>query len=83
MFFIILSPVGPYYPQGFDPVKIMVSEKYVRAVPGGIGFAKTGGNYAASNLAEKEAKELGYTQVLWLDAVDRRYIEEVGCSNDE
>ena len=81
LFFIILSPVGPYYPQGFNPVEIMVSEKYVRAVPGGIGFAKTGGNYAASNLAEKEAKELGYTQVLWLDAVDRRYIEEVGSMN--
>ena len=81
LFFIILSPVGPYYPQGFNPVKIMVSEKYVRAVPGGIGFAKTGGNYAASNLAEKEAKELGYTQVLWLDALERRYIEEVGSMN--
>ncbi len=81
LFFIILSPVGPYYPQGFNPVNIMVSEKYVRAVPGGIGFAKTGGNYAASILAEKEAKENGYTQVLWLDAVERRYIEEVGSMN--
>ena len=59
----------------------MVSEKYVRGVPGGVGFAKTGGNYAASNLAEKEAKELGYTQVLWLDGVERRYIEEVGAMN--
>jgi len=81
LFFIILSPVGPYYSQGFNPVNIMVSEKYVRAVPGGIGFAKTGGNYAASILAEKEAKENGYTQVLWLDAVERRYIEEVGSMN--
>ena len=81
LFYIILSPVGPYYSQGFNPVKIMVSDKYVRAVPGGVGFAKTGGNYAASNLAEKEAKELGYTQVLWLDAVERRYIEEVGAMN--
>jgi len=81
LFFIILSPVGPYFSQGFNPVKIMVSDKYVRAVPGGVGFAKTGGNYAASNLAEKEAKELGYTQVLWLDAVERRYIEEVGAMN--
>ena len=81
LFFIILSPVGPYYPQGFNPVKIMVSEKYVRAVPGGVGYAKTGGNYAASILAEKEAKELGYTQVLWLDGVERRYIEEVGSMN--
>jgi len=81
LFFIIMSPVGAYYSQGFNPVNIMVSEKYVRAVPGGIGFAKTGGNYAASILAEKEAKELGYTQVLWLDAVERRYIEEVGSMN--
>ena len=81
LFFIILSPVGPYYPQGFNPVKIMVSEKYVRAVPGGIGYAKTGGNYAASILAEKEAKRNGYTQVLWLDAVERRYVEEVGSMN--
>ena len=81
LFFIILSPVGPYYPQGFNPVNIVVSEKYVRAVPGGIGFAKTGGNYAASILAEKEARENGYTQVLWLDAVDRCYIEEVGSMN--
>ena len=81
LFFIILSPVGPYYSQGFNPVNIMVSEKYNRAVPGGIGFAKTGGNYAASNLAEKEAKELGYSQVLWLDALERRYIEEVGSMN--
>ena len=81
LFFIILSPVGPYYPQGFNPVKIMVSDKYVRAVPGGVGYAKTGGNYAASILAEKEAKKLGYTQVLWLDAVERRFIEEVGAMN--
>ena len=81
LFFIILSPVGPYYSQGFNPIKIMVSDKYVRAVPGGVGYAKTGGNYAASILAEKEAKEQGYTQVLWLDAVERRYIEEVGAMN--
>jgi len=81
LFFIILSPVGPYYSQGFNPVKILVSDKYVRAVPGGVGYAKTGGNYAASTLAEKEAKELGYTQVLWLDAVERSFIEEVGAMN--
>jgi len=81
LFFIILSPVGAYYSQGFNPVKILVSDKYVRAVPGGVGFAKTGGNYAASTLAEKEAKEMGYTQVLWLDAVERSFIEEVGAMN--
>ena len=81
LFYIILSPVGPYYAQGFNPVKIMVSDKYVRAVPGGVGFAKTGGNYAASTLAEKEAQEKGYTQVLWLDAVERIFVEEVGAMN--
>lgn len=81
LFYIILSPVGPYYSQGFNPVKIMVSDKYVRAVPGGVGFAKTGGNYAASTLAEKEAQENGYTQVLWLDAVERSFVEEVGAMN--
>ena len=81
LFYIILSPVGPYYPEGFNPVKIIVSDSYVRAAPGGVGDAKTAGNYAASNLAEKEAKEQGFTQVLWLDAVERRYIEEVGSMN--
>ena len=81
LFFIILSPVGAYYSQGFNPVNILVSDKYVRAVPGGVGDAKTGGNYAASTLAEKEAKEKGYTQVLWLDAVKRSFIEEVGAMN--
>ncbi len=81
LFYIILSPVGPYYPEGFNPVKITVSEEYVRAAPGGVGEAKTAGNYAASNLAEKKAKEQGFTQVLWLDAVERRYVEEVGSMN--
>ena len=81
LFYIILSPVGPYYPEGFNPVKIIVSDSYVRTAPGGVGDAKTAGNYAASNLAEKEAKEQGFTQVLWLDAVERRYIEEVGSMN--
>jgi branched-chain amino acid aminotransferase len=81
LFFIITCPVGSYYPEGFNPVKITVCEKYVRAAPGGVGEAKTAGNYAASNLAEKEAKEAGFTQVLWLDAVERRYVEEVGSMN--
>ena len=81
LFYIILCPVGPYYPEGFNPVKISVSEKFVRAAPGGIGEAKTAGNYAASTLAEKEAKEDGFTQVLWLDAIERKYIEEVGSMN--
>jgi len=81
LFFIILSPVGAYYPEGFNPVKIFVTDKYVRAVPGGVGNAKTGGNYAASIMAAVEAQQLGYTQVLWLDAIERKYIEEVGTMN--
>ena len=81
LFFIILSPVGAYYPEGFNPVKIFVTDTYVRAVPGGVGEAKTAGNYAASIIAAVEAKEKGYTQVLWLDGVERRYIEEVGTMN--
>jgi branched-chain amino acid aminotransferase len=80
-FAIILSPVGAYYPEGFKPVKIWVESKYVRAVKGGTGTAKTAGNYAASILAAEEAKEKGYTQVLWLDGVERKYIEEVGTMN--
>ena len=81
LFFIILCPVGPYYSEGFNPVRILVEEKYVRAAPGGVGEAKTAGNYAASNLAEREAQAQGYTQVLWLDAVERKYVEEVGSMN--
>jgi branched-chain amino acid aminotransferase len=80
-FFIILSPVGAYYAEGFNPIKIMVSHDHVRAVRGGIGEAKTPGNYAASLLAGQKAKEIGYSQVLWLDGVERRYIEEVGAMN--
>ncbi len=81
LFYIILSPVGAYYPEGFNPVKIFVTDKYVRAVPGGVGNAKTAGNYAASIMAALEAQKQGFTQVLWLDAVHRKYIEEVGTMN--
>jgi branched-chain amino acid aminotransferase len=81
LFYIILSPVGAYYPEGFAPVTIMVSDRYVRACRGGVGEAKTGGNYAASLLAAKEAMAEGFTQVLWLNAVDRVSVEEVGTSN--
>ncbi|MBQ3038189.1 MAG: branched-chain amino acid aminotransferase [Clostridia bacterium] len=81
MFVVILSPVGAYYPQGINPVDIYVEQKYVRAVKGGMGFTKTAGNYAASLKAQDEAEKLGYTQVLWLDGVDRKYIEEVGTMN--
>ncbi|MCG6910426.1 MAG: branched-chain amino acid aminotransferase [Deltaproteobacteria bacterium] len=80
-FFIILSPVGAYYPEGFNPVKILVSKDHVRAVRGGVGEAKTPGNYAASLLAGEKAHEEGYTQVLWLDGVEKKYIEEVGSMN--
>jgi branched-chain amino acid aminotransferase len=80
-FFIIVGPVGPYYPQGFSPTKIFVTEEYVRAAQGGIGFCKAAGNYAASLLASKKAGEMGYTQVLWLDGVQHKYVEEVGTSN--
>ena len=79
--FIILSPVGAYYPEGFNPVKIWVTNEYVRAVRGGVGQAKTAGNYAASLYAGQLAHEEGYTQVLWLDGVERKYIEEVGTMN--
>ncbi len=80
-FFIILSPVGAYYAEGFNPVKIMVSRDHVRAVRGGVGDAKTAGNYAASLLAGEKAHREGYTQVLWLDGVERKYVEEVGSMN--
>ena len=81
LFMIILSPVGAYYPEGLNPVKIYVETKYVRAVKGGMGFTKTGGNYAASLKAQDEASAAGYTQVLWLDGVERKYVEEVGTMN--
>ncbi|MGA6924666.1 MAG: branched-chain amino acid aminotransferase, partial [Desulfosarcina sp.] len=80
-FFIILSPVGAYYAEGFNPVKIMVTKDHVRAVRGGVGDAKTLGNYAASLLAGDEAHKAGYTQVLWLDGVEQKYVEEVGAMN--
>lgn len=81
LFVVILSPVGAYYPKGLDPVDIYVEDQYVRAVKGGMGFTKTGGNYAASLKAQDEAAKKGYTQVLWLDGVERKYIEEVGTMN--
>jgi branched-chain amino acid aminotransferase len=80
-FFIILSPVGAYYPEGFNPVKIQVTREHVRAVRGGVGEAKTLGNYAASLLAGDKAHQAGYTQVLWLDGVELKYVEEVGSMN--
>ncbi len=79
--FVILSPVGAYFPQGFNPVPVYITHKYRRAVQGGTGAAKTGGNYAASLLAGVEAAEKGYSQVLWLDAIEGRFVEEVGAMN--
>jgi branched-chain amino acid aminotransferase len=81
IFAIILSPVGAYYSNGIEPVKIFVEEKYVRAVAGGTGFAKAGANYAISLKGQEEAEEQGYIQTLWLDGVERKYIEEVGSMN--
>lgn len=80
-FFIIFSPVGAYYAEGFNPVKIMVTKEHVRAVRGGVGDTKTMGNYAASLLAGDQAHKAGYTQVLWLDGVEQKYVEEVGAMN--
>lgn len=80
-FMIILSPVGSYYKEGIHPVKILVENEYVRAVSGGTGTAKTAGNYAASLKAQEIADAKGYSQVLWLDGVEKKYIEEVGSMN--
>lgn len=80
-FMIILSPSGAYYPTGLNPVKILIENEYVRAVRGGTGFAKTPGNYAASLKAQDIAHDKGYVQVLWLDGVERKYVEEVGAMN--
>jgi branched-chain amino acid aminotransferase len=81
LFFIILSPVGAYYAEGFSPTRIFVTEDYIRSAPGGIGASKAAANYAASLYASEIAKKMGYTQVLWLDAIERKYVEEVGTSN--
>jgi branched-chain amino acid aminotransferase len=81
LFFVIACPVGPYYAEGFKPIKIWVEEEFVRAAPGGLGAAKVGANYVASLLAAERAKDAGYAQVLWTDAVHHKYLEEVGTMN--
>ena len=81
LFMIILAPSGAYYESGLAPVGIWIEDEYVRAVRGGMGYAKTGGNYAASLIAQQKAHDAGYSQVLWLDGVERKYIEEVGAMN--
>lgn len=80
-FMIITGPVAAYYKEGLNPVRIYIEDEYVRAVVGGIGAAKAAANYAASLKAQMKAKKKGYTQVLWLDGVERRYVEEVGTMN--
>jgi branched-chain amino acid aminotransferase len=79
--YVIVGPVGSYFREGFNPVPVYISDEYRRAVVGGTGAAKTGGNYAASLLASEEARGLGYSQVLWLDAIHGRFVEEVGAMN--
>ena len=81
LYYIMTGPVAAYYAEGFNPVKIYVSEEYVRAVRGGVGEAKTMANYASSLFAAEVAKKKGFTQVLWLDGAEHRYVEEVGTSN--
>lgn len=81
IFMIILSPSGAYYESGLAPVNIWVEDEYVRAVKGGMGHIKTGGNYAASLIAQDKASNEGFSQVLWLDGIERKYIEEVGTMN--
>ncbi len=81
LFMIILSPVGSYYEAGINPVKICVEREYVRCVKGGTGLAKIGGNYAASLIGQQKAEQMGYAQVLWLDGIHRKYIDEVGAMN--
>ena len=80
-FMIIMSPVGAYYKEGLNPVRLMTSGEYVRAALGGLGEAKTPANYAAGLLPGEEAKKKGFTQILWLDAIEHKYIEEVGTMN--
>lgn len=81
LFIVILSPVGPYYKEGLAPTRIYVEDHYVRSVPGGAGAVKMGGNYAVGLLSEFEAGQKSYSQVLWLDGIERKYVEEIGTSN--
>ena len=81
LFCIICAPSGAYYAEGLDPVRIYVEDEYIRAAPGLTGFTKCGGNYAASIKAGELAEEKGFSQVLWLDGVEKKYVEEVGSMN--
>jgi branched-chain amino acid aminotransferase len=81
LYYVIIGPVGAYYKEGMNPVRILASDQYVRAVKGGLGAAKTMANYAASLYGAEEAQKAGYTQVLWLDAIEHKYLDEVGTMN--
>jgi branched-chain amino acid aminotransferase len=81
LYFVIIGPVGAYYKEGMNPVRILASDQHVRAVKGGLGAAKTMANYAASLYGAEEAQKAGYTQVLWLDALEHKYLDEVGTMN--
>ncbi|MDR2561456.1 MAG: branched-chain amino acid aminotransferase [Holophagales bacterium] len=81
LFILIASPSGAYFPQGVKPVTVWISEDYVRAAPGGTGYAKCAGNYAASLVAQRQAQGLGCDQVVWIDAIHRKYVEEMGGMN--
>jgi branched-chain amino acid aminotransferase len=80
-YMVITSPVGAYYKEGINPVRLVTSTDYIRAAKGGLGAAKTPANYAATLLPAEEAKEKGFTQILWLDGIERKYVEEVGTMN--
>lgn len=81
LFMVILSPVGPYYKGGLAPTRIFVEDEYIRAALGGTGYSKIGGNYAASLKSQEKAHNMGYSQVLWLDGMEKKYVEEIGTSN--
>ena len=81
LYYVILTPVGAYYKEGLNPVRILASARHVRAVPGGLGSAKAAANYAASLYAGREAAQRGYAQVLWLDGIQHEYLDEVGSMN--
>jgi branched-chain amino acid aminotransferase len=81
LYFLIASPVGPYFPRGFSPISILVEEEQIRAAPGGVGWVKTGGNYVAGLDGQERARESGFDQILWLDALEHRYLEELNAMN--
>jgi branched-chain amino acid aminotransferase len=81
LFFVILSPVGSYFARGIQPLRLRVEEKYARSAPGGVGYAKTGGNYAAALLPIKQAQDDGFDQIVWLDAKTKTCVEEMGAMN--